>query len=72
MVNSIQNVLNVGEKAQKIKVTVKGITENLTLKELELTVKIINTLIVELSFEHHTIIFYCDTNTIKTAATATL
>ena len=64
--NSLSNVLATAKNAQKIVVTVKGTTETLTLKELEWTVKIVETLVVELFFEHHKIVFACDTNTIGT------
>lgn len=68
--NSLANVLAIAKNAQKIVVTVEEITEILTLKELEWTVKIVETLVVELFFEHHKIVFDCDTNTIETKALA--
>ena len=65
MIN-IQSISNVAKNAQEIKVTARGITEILTLKELEWTLKLVEILIVELTFEHHKIIFDCDTHTIGT------
>ena len=64
--NSLANILAVAKNAQKIVVTVMETTEILTLKELEWTIKIVETLVVEIFFEHHKIVFACDTNTIGT------
>ena len=64
--NSLENVLAVAKNAQKIVVTVRETTEILTLKELEWTLKIVETLVVEIFFEHHKIVFDCDANTIIT------
>ena len=68
--NSLSNVLEIAKNAQKIVVTVREITETLTLKELEWTIKFVETLVVELFFEHHKIVFACDTNTIGTKVLA--
>ena len=66
--NSLANILALAKNAKKISVTVKGTTEILTLNELEWTIKIVETLVVEIFFEYHKIVFDCDTNTIKTNA----
>ena len=68
--NSLANIRALAKNAQKIVVTVLGTTEILTLKELEWTIKIVETLVVELFFEHHKIVFACDTNTIWTKVLA--
>ena len=64
--NSLSNVLEIAKNAQKIVVTVMGTTEILTSKELEWTIKFVDTLTVELFFEYHKIVFDCDANTIIT------
>ena len=66
--NSLANVLSLAKNAQKIVVTVMETTEILTLKELEWTLKIVETLTVEIFFEHHKIVFDCNPYTIGTKA----
>ncbi len=68
--NSLANILAVAKNAQKIVVTVREITETLTLKELEWTIKFVETLVVELFFEHHKIVFDCNPYTIGTKVLA--
>jgi len=64
--NSLANVLAVAKNAKKISVTVMEITEILTLNELEWTIKSVETLVVELFFENHKIVFDCNPYTIGT------
>ena len=68
--NSLSNVLEIAKNAQKIVVTVMETTEILTLKELEWTIKIVDTLVVEIFFEHHKIVFDCNPYTIGTKVLA--
>jgi len=64
--NSLANILALAKNAKKISVTVMEITEILTLNELEWTFKFVDTLIVELFFEHHKIVCDCNPYTIGT------
>lgn len=72
MSNSVANVIAVASNANRITVTVfsRSFCEVVTIKELQMITTITDQLEVLCVFEHHSIVFTLDTNTIITQVTA--
>lgn len=66
--NSVNNVINTASNADRIIVTIpnRSFYQTVTLKELIMVASITDTFEVLCTFEHHSVEFIMDTNTIIT------
>ncbi len=72
MSNSVANVIAVASNANRVIVTIpsKRFCEVVTIKELQMITRVTDQLEVLCVFEHHSINFTLDTNTIISSVTA--